>query len=139
MASPTTTTTPLILHDDPENQQSRAGRPVSMVKVISGILVSVLVICSLVAVFYNQSQEPHIAANNDHEPSSDIKFTNPLPNIDLKRVPGKLESNAEVEWQRSAYHFQPDKNFISGTKLIMNKANYNLFINLIYVFKVSLD
>lgn len=128
MASPTNTT-PLILLDDPENRQklagSQAGRRVSIAKVLSGILVSVLVVCSLVAVYHNQSQEPHAAnnINNGDKPSSTPKFANPLPNIDLKQFPGKLESNEEIEWQRSAYHFQPDKNFISGTKLIMHKTN----------------
>ncbi|KAJ0729850.1 putative sucrose:sucrose fructosyltransferase [Helianthus annuus] len=108
MMASSTTTTPLILHDDPENlSKLTATRRLSIAKVLSGILVSVLVICAFVALINNQTYEPPAATT----------FATQLPNIDLKRVPGKLDSSAEVEWQRSAYHFQPDKNFISGTKL----------------------
>ncbi|KAK9077973.1 hypothetical protein SSX86_002030 [Deinandra increscens subsp. villosa] len=116
MASPTTTTTPLILHDDPENRQTLAGSPagrrrLSVAKVLSGILVSVLVICSLVAVINNQT--PPAANNDGDKPSAAASFTTQLPKTERKQAPGKLDSNADVEWQRSAYHFQPDKNFIS--------------------------
>nr|AAB58909.1 sucrose:sucrose 1-fructosyl transferase [Cichorium intybus] len=119
MASSTTATTPLILRDEtqicPQLAGSPVGRRLSMANVLSGILVFVLVICVLVAVIHDQSQQ--IMATNNHQggdkPTSAATFTAPLLQVDLKRVPGKLESNADVEWQRSAYHFQPDKNFIS--------------------------
>ncbi|KAI3704997.1 hypothetical protein L1987_75227 [Smallanthus sonchifolius] len=119
MASSTSTTTPLILRNDPENHQvlteSTTGRSISVAKVLSGILVSLLVTCVLVVVISNQTQEPPAVHNHQGGDKSSpfTSFTTQLPKIDVKRVPGKLDSSAEVDWQRSAYHFQPDKNFIS--------------------------
>ncbi|XP_076945822.1 beta-fructofuranosidase, soluble isoenzyme I-like [Bidens hawaiensis] len=102
-------TTPLLLTGSP------TSRSPSLAKVLSWILVSVLVICALVALVSNQTQEL-LTVNNRQggdKPSHATTFTTQLPKVGHKRVPGKLDSSAEVEWQRSAYHFQPEKNFIS--------------------------
>nr|CAB60153.1 sucrose:sucrose 1-fructosyl transferase [Taraxacum officinale] len=111
MASSTTAATPLILHND-----STPRRRLSLAKLLSGIPVAVLVIFALVTVILNQSQHTSATGNIDFhggdKPSSDTTFTEMVPE-ELKQVLIKLESNAGVEWERSAYHFQPDKNFIS--------------------------
>ncbi|GKA37734.1 beta-fructofuranosidase, soluble isoenzyme I-like protein [Tanacetum coccineum] len=118
MASSTTT---LIVHNDLENKQqlvrsTSSSRRVSITKVLFGVLVSVLIICGPVVAVHTHLQLPsEIADNisNGDEPSVDEFLTSPLLDDALKRVLIKLETNANVEWQRSAYHFQPDKNFIS--------------------------
>nr|XP_043634732.1 beta-fructofuranosidase, soluble isoenzyme I-like [Erigeron canadensis] len=124
MAS-STATTPLVLHDDPAIRQeqllaesSAAGRRhLSVAKVLSGILVSILVVCAVVAVIHiNQSNKPHEPNNNvENKPSSATMFTTESQKVDHMKpiITVNLETNAEVEWERSVYHFQPDKNFIS--------------------------
>lgn len=123
MAS-STTTTRLILHDEPQTRHHLAGSPVgrrlSLTNVQFRIPVSVLIICALVAVIQNQSQQISAAdiLQGGDKYSSATTFAYPLPEVELKGIAIELESNAEVEWERSAYHFQPDKNFISGINLI---------------------
>nr|GFB20887.1 beta-fructofuranosidase, soluble isoenzyme I-like [Tanacetum cinerariifolium] len=124
MASSSSTTS-LIVHNDLENKQEQLVRftpshsRVSITKVLFRVLVSVLVICGPVVAVHTHLHLPTETADNisnGDEPSFDEFLTSPLLDDALKRVLVKLETNANVEWQRSAYHFQPDKNFISGSK-----------------------
>ena len=111
-------TTPLI-------GSSTSSSRVSITKLLFGVLVSVLVICGLVVAVHTHLQQPEIKivdnSSNGDKPSvyEFLTTDDPLLDNDLKRVLTKLETNADVEWQRSAYHFQPDKNFISGTYIII--------------------
>ncbi|KAI3705688.1 hypothetical protein L1987_75929 [Smallanthus sonchifolius] len=114
MAS-TTTTTPLITtHNDLEQRPESTESPTG--KVLAGLLVSVLVLSSLAAVIYNQPQKPE-GLRQSTTNSRGVGWP--------EKVFGGDDS---IEWQRSAYHFQPDKNFISDPDgPLYYKGWYHLF------------
>lgn len=110
------TTTPLITpHDLERRPESRSGRSTTA-KVLAGFLVSMLVLSSLVAVIHNQLQKPQ----GGQQPTT-ATTRSASPEIEVVKPssrgvgwPEKMVDAADsVEWQRSVYHFQPDKNFIS--------------------------
>lgn len=117
-------TTPLIDRDDLERRQYSTGSPADgspIVKVLAGFFVSMLVLSSMVAVMYNQLQRP-----KGGRQSTTATTTSASPGIEVKPSsrgvgwPEKMVGGDDsIEWQRSAYHFQPDKNFISGMYPLM--------------------
>nr|XP_043614906.1 beta-fructofuranosidase, soluble isoenzyme I-like [Erigeron canadensis] len=110
------TTTPLINHNDsqqwPEPISYRTGRSSTCKLVLSGIILAgILVFASLVLVIDHN----HIQKLQDGRQSNVTKSLFETSNIDHRE---SLDENVvreddSVEWQRSAYHFQPEKNFIS--------------------------
>ncbi|CAI9302580.1 unnamed protein product [Lactuca saligna] len=111
-------TTPLIDRDDLERRPDSTGSPAdgsSIVKVLAGFFVSMLVLSSMVVVMYNQLQRPQGGRQ-----STTTTTTSASSGIEVKPSsrgvgwPEKMGGGDDsIEWQRSAYHFQPDKNFIS--------------------------
>ncbi|KAM0014363.1 putative sucrose:sucrose fructosyltransferase [Helianthus debilis subsp. tardiflorus] len=111
-----TPTTPLITHNDleqrPESSESPPGRS-SIVKILTGLFVSILVLSSLAAIPHRKT---HLQSTTvDIEPST-------------SRPVEVVGADDSIEWQRSAYHFQPDKNFISDPDgPLYYKGWYHLF------------
>ncbi|KAJ9545859.1 hypothetical protein OSB04_025566 [Centaurea solstitialis] len=124
------TTTPLITSHDPERRPESTGSPAGRStagKILAGFLVTMLVLSSLVVVIHNQLQKPE----GGRQPTNATKRSG-SPEIEVEpssRGVGWPEETVgasdSVEWQRSAYHFQPDKNFISGP--LYHMGWYHLF------------
>ncbi|KAI3751215.1 hypothetical protein L2E82_22263 [Cichorium intybus] len=112
------TTTPLINGDDIERRPDSIGSPAdrtSTAKVLAGFFVSILVLSSMVAVIHSQLHRPQVGQQFTAATTTSVS-----PEIEVKLSsremgwPEKLvDVDDSIEWQRSAYHFQPDKNFIS--------------------------
>lgn len=97
-------TIPLIIHND-DNREPTDQPPVtrsSIGKVLAGFFVSMLVLSSLVAITHNQLQKPHGSRQST------------ITTTTYSSRSKDSGADDSIEWQRSAYHFQPDKNFISG-------------------------
>ncbi|KAI7742228.1 hypothetical protein M8C21_018861 [Ambrosia artemisiifolia] len=112
-----TTTTPLITHNDVEQPSKSTEYPPSRSttgKILGGLFVSILVILSSLAAI---TQRPV-----NHSASTEIETE---PSIAVERPKKVVGGDDSIEWQRSAYHFQPDKNFISGP--LYYKGWYHLF------------
>ncbi|KAM0039096.1 putative sucrose:sucrose fructosyltransferase [Helianthus debilis subsp. tardiflorus] len=115
-------TTPLVAYTDLKKRPvstgtPKSGRSSSPRKVLASLFVYILVLSSLTAVIYNQLLKPQgrlqFTAITIYSASS-IGVESPE-----KAVGDELYS---IGWQRSVYHFQPDKNFISGMhRIILTK------------------
>ncbi|XWS36945.1 hypothetical protein CRYUN_Cryun19dG0001300 [Craigia yunnanensis] len=110
---------------------SSAGAPVTRRRPLKGfaaIFASVVFLLSLVTLIINQSQEPLLRSNRDPSPSPTSKpasFSKTQPRgvaegVSAKSNPSLLDkvsfnwTNAMFSWQRTAYHFQPEKNWMNG-------------------------
>ncbi|XP_062153718.1 acid beta-fructofuranosidase 1, vacuolar-like [Alnus glutinosa] len=109
------------------------------------ILASVVFLVSLVALIISQSQQPLDAAERGRQPStsktksfSDI--SSPVPRGVAQGVSAKSNpsfsghevsynwTNAMFSWQRTAYHFQPEKNWMNDPDgPLYHKGWYHLF------------
>lgn len=114
----------------PEEQPSDAGPPASHRKPFKGfaaILASAIFLLSLVALIINQTQKPLPSQNNIVPTSKPTSFSNPEPRGVAEGVSAKSNShllrnikgsynwtNAMFTWQRTSFHFQPEKNWMNG-------------------------
>ncbi|XVF08449.1 hypothetical protein REPUB_Repub07fG0004800 [Reevesia pubescens] len=93
------------------------------------IFASVVFLLSLATLIINQSQEQLPTPNKNVPPSSPtskpVSFSKALPRgvaegVSAKSNPSLLNqasfnwTNAMFSWQRTAYHFQPVKNWMNG-------------------------
>jgi beta-fructofuranosidase len=95
------------------------------------ILASVVFLVSLVALIINQSQQPLDAAERGRLPltsktKSFSDISSPVPRGVAQGVSAKSNpsfsghevsynwTNAMFSWQRTAYHFKPEKNWMNG-------------------------
>ncbi|KAJ8747847.1 hypothetical protein K2173_010056 [Erythroxylum novogranatense] len=111
-------------------------------KGFAGILASVIFLLSLVALIINQSQEPLPTPNKNESPSTtkDESSSTPEPRgvaqgVSPKSNPSFFKdgvsynwTNAMFAWQRTAYHFQPEKNWMNDPDgPLFYKGWYHLF------------
>ncbi|OIT28255.1 PREDICTED: acid beta-fructofuranosidase AIV-18-like [Nicotiana attenuata] len=127
------TTRYAVLPDQPES--TSAGRRKSL-KVVSGILLSSFFLLSLVLVILNQSSD----LSQENSPSSET-LTPALSRGASQGVSektfrdvfgGSLSyypwTNTMLTWQRTAYHFQPQKNWMNDPNgPLYHKGWYHLF------------
>lgn len=114
--------TPLPDSDNPV----KLRRPL---KSFAVIFASVIFVLSLVALIINQNQEPLLSTPNTNRSPSTLKpesFSKPEPRGKAEGVSSKSNpsffsdgisynwTNAMFSWQRTAYHFQPEKNWMNG-------------------------
>nr|XP_043616081.1 beta-fructofuranosidase, soluble isoenzyme I-like [Erigeron canadensis] len=82
-------------------------------KVITSFFVAMLILSSLVIIIHNQLQEPQGGYQSTSNASSSLDIgLKPLSRrtMLLEKV---AKANDSIKWQRSAFHFQSDKNFMS--------------------------
>ncbi|XP_031268114.1 acid beta-fructofuranosidase 1, vacuolar-like [Pistacia vera] len=114
-------------------QPSLDGSPATRRRPLKGFVVivgSIIFLVSLVGLILNQSQEPSSTSpmpNNDDKPSSQKKsFSKRMPRgvaegVSAKSNPSLFDddevsynwTNAMLSWQRTSYHFQPEKNWMN--------------------------
>ncbi|XP_075111330.1 acid beta-fructofuranosidase AIV-18 isoform X2 [Nicotiana tabacum] len=119
-----------VLPDQPES--AGAGRRKSL-KVVSGILLSSFFLLSLVFVILNQSSDLSQENSRSSEtltPALSRGVSQGVSEKTFKDVSGRSLSyypwtNAMLTWQRTAYHFQPQKNWMNGP--LYHKGWYHLF------------
>lgn len=113
--------TPLVSYNEIEKRpEYSTGSPTarsSSRRVLASLFVYILVLSSLTAVIYHQLLKPH---GNQHSTAT-TTITSALREFQIKpptiRVGWQdkvVGADYSVGWQRSIYHFQPDKNIISG-------------------------
>ncbi|XP_076935529.1 beta-fructofuranosidase, soluble isoenzyme I-like [Bidens hawaiensis] len=114
--------TPLVACNELEKHSTSTPRS-STRRVLAGLLVYILALSSLTAVVYHQLLKPH--GNHGHSTAT-IIITSTLREFQIKPRAGWQDKvDYSVGWQRSVYHFQPDKNFISGP--LYHMGWYHLF------------
>lgn len=128
----------------PEEQPSGAGTPANHRKPFKGfaaILASVIFLLSIVALIINQIQKPLPSQNNIVPTSKPTSFSNPEPRGVAEGVSAKSNShllrnikgsynwtNAMFNWQRTGFHFQPEKNWMNDPNgPLFYKGWYHLF------------
>ncbi|KAF9668226.1 hypothetical protein SADUNF_Sadunf15G0107100 [Salix dunnii] len=109
-------------------------------KGFAAILASLIFLLSLVALIINQSQESLPKLDQNRSPSTSRpaeSFSKPEPRGVAQGVSPKSNpsffsdkvsynwTNAMFSWQRTAYHFQPEKNWMNGP--LFHKGWYHLF------------
>ncbi|GLU20930.1 hypothetical protein SLE2022_371030 [Rubroshorea leprosula] len=125
------------LPDHPSGSGVPRRRPL---KGFAGVLVSVIFFLSLVAVIINQSREL-LPKKEAAEPKSTSEIQNAaaskvVPRGVAEGVSAKSNptfwsegsynwTNAMFSWQRTAYHFQPERNWMNGP--LYHKGWYHLF------------
>ena len=115
---------PLPDHPSSGGAPATRRRPL---KSFAAIFASVVFLLSLVTLIINQSQEPLLTPNRAPSPSRTSKpasFSNAqrgvAEGVSAKSNPSLSDevsfnwTNAMFSWQRSAYHFQPEKNWMNG-------------------------
>ncbi|XP_016490380.1 acid beta-fructofuranosidase AIV-18 isoform X1 [Nicotiana tabacum] len=122
-----------VLPDQPES--AGAGRRKSL-KVVSGILLSSFFLLSLVFVILNQSSDLSQENSRSSEtltPALSRGVSQGVSEKTFKDVSGRSLSyypwtNAMLTWQRTAYHFQPQKNWMNDPNgPLYHKGWYHLF------------
>lgn len=116
-------TTPLL--DNPAPASASGHRPI---KVFSAIFLSLLFLSSLILLIYNR-QPPQLLPKDTHDNGNPPKPSSLIPSsrgpqqgvsektfrqfsdISVKNYPW---TNAMLSWQRTSYHFQPQKNWMNG-------------------------
>lgn len=121
-----------VLPDQPESAGS--GHRKSL-KVVSGILLSSFFLLSLVFVIVNQSSD--LSQKNSHSsetltPALSRGVSQGVSEKTFKDVSGRSLSyypwtNAMLTWQRTAYHFQPQKNWMNGNLFLASFSLINSF------------
>ncbi|KAK9070460.1 hypothetical protein SSX86_010862 [Deinandra increscens subsp. villosa] len=121
---------PLVAYNDLDRRPESTGSPTarsSPRKVLAVLFVYILVLSTVTCVIYNQLQRPHgrrrLSSFTSTLSSSGIKIK--PSSIGGERREKAAEGYASIHWQRSVYHFQPDKNFIGGP--LYHKGWYHLF------------
>ncbi|GKV17596.1 hypothetical protein SLEP1_g28076 [Rubroshorea leprosula] len=114
------------LPDHPSGSGVPRRRPL---KGLAGILVSVIFFLSLVAVIINQSRElwpkKEAAEPNSTSEIQNAAVSKVVPRGVAEGVSAKSNptfwsegsynwTNAMLSWQRTAYHFQPERNWMNG-------------------------
>ncbi|KAI8564605.1 hypothetical protein RHMOL_Rhmol03G0193500 [Rhododendron molle] len=109
-------------------------------KGLAGIFVSVLLMSSLVALILNQDPHPRSNVNDDQRESTSPSMSeSSMPQsrgvsqgVSEKAVrefsgggPVYPWTNAMLAWQRTSYHFQPEKNWMNGP--LYHLGWYHLF------------
>ncbi|KAI3783533.1 hypothetical protein L1987_42617 [Smallanthus sonchifolius] len=113
----TTTTTPTSTITGPPTGRS------SLRKVLAGLFVSVLVLSSLPAIIH-KLQKPQATTPIDSA-SPEIQMKPFSRGVELlEKVAGADHDN--IQWQRSAYHFQPHKNFIGDPNAMVPDHWYDI-------------
>jgi len=106
----------------------------------AAILASLIFLLSLVALIINQSQESLPEQNQNRSPSTPRpteSFSKPEPRGVAQGVSPKSNpsffsdkvsynwTNAMFSWQRTAYHFQPEKNWMNGRCNINSSLHFS--------------
>lgn len=115
---------PLQDHDHPSSSGEAPATWGKPLKGFAVIFASVIFLLSLVTLIINQSQEPQPLQTPNMEPTSPSPKALPMPRgiaegVSAKSNPSLLDrvsfnwTNAMFSWQRTAYHFQPQKNWMN--------------------------
>lgn len=98
-------------------------------KGLAGIFLSMLLMSSLVALILNQDPHPRSNVNDDQRESTSPSMQESLMPLSRGVAQGVSEkavrefsgsgpvypwTNAMLAWQRTSYHFQPEKNWMNG-------------------------
>ncbi|OWM79457.1 hypothetical protein CDL15_Pgr022869 [Punica granatum] len=111
--------------------ESRQRRPI---RGFIGILASVMFLLSLVGLIVNEnpkSPSRMVIPENNLEDPSNVRPRGEMEGVSAKSYPSvrdRLSYNwtkSEFAWQRTAYHFQPEKNWMNGP--LFHMGWYHLF------------
>ncbi|KAG5558380.1 hypothetical protein RHGRI_008341 [Rhododendron griersonianum] len=109
-------------------------------KGLAGIFLSMLLMSSLVALIVNQDPRPRSNVNDDQRESTSPSMPESLMPLSRGVAQGVSEkavrefsgggpvypwTNAMLAWQKTAYHFQPEKNWMNGP--LYHLGWYHLF------------
>ncbi|KAJ0453196.1 putative beta-fructofuranosidase, Sucrose:sucrose fructosyltransferase [Helianthus annuus] len=115
--------TPFVTYNDLERWPKSTGIPTGRLsKVVAGLFVSILVLSSLTIVIHNQLLKPQ-GRRQLAAVSTNLEIKIKPSSIGVLSQEKVVGSN--VEFERSVYHFHPQKNFIGGP--LYHMGWYHLF------------
>ncbi|GAA0148393.1 hypothetical protein LIER_36714 [Lithospermum erythrorhizon] len=102
------------------------------VKVFSVIFIATILCISLVLVIINQVQEPH-GRTVDDDGDKTRKATPEVLDKVFQEGSGGNDAypwtNSMLSWERTSYHFQPEKNWMNGRSKIPGSTSQSIILS----------